>query len=406
MVRGRRLLIALLVTVAAGAAVVGAVLGARENDSQTRGAATERRAGGSFLAKIVPRPAQGKRKERPAPLPRSAVELARTLSLERKVAQLFLVGFEGTDLNAEVFRRLRRLDLGGILLSGSNYTSSDLLGQLAGEARVIASDEGHVRPLVMAAQPGGELNSFPDLPPASTPADLATAGDAGAQAADSARALTELGVNGVLGPDLDVSPEGGSALGALAYSDDTRDVSAFADAVLPAYRKAGLFAAVEHFPGLGSADQSTADGPATVGLDLPELRKRDLLPFRAAIQDGAPGVVLSHALYPMNDFTAPGSLSKEVVTDLLRGELGYDGVAITDDLAEPAVAIVAPVPQAAVDALRAGADMLQISGPAADQQAAYDAVLAAVRRGRVSRARLDEAVGRILAAKEEYGLLG
>ena len=152
-------------------------------------------------------------------------------------------------------------------------------------------------------------------------------------------------MNGVLGPDLDVSPEGGSALGALAYSDDTTDVSAFADAVLPAYRKAGLFAAVEHFPGLGSADQSTADGPATVGLDLPELRKRDLLPFRAAIEDGAPAVVLSHALYPMNDFTAPGSLSKEVVTDLLRGELGYDGVAITDDLAEPAVEIVAPVPR-------------------------------------------------------------
>ena len=66
------------------------------------------------------------------------MQLARTLSLERKVAQLFLVGFEGTDLNAEIFRRLRRLDLGGILLSASNYTSSDLLGQLAGEARVIA----------------------------------------------------------------------------------------------------------------------------------------------------------------------------------------------------------------------------------------------------------------------------
>ena len=176
--------------------------------------------------------------------------------------------------------------------------------------------------------------------------------------------------------------------------------------MLRAYRKAGLFAAVEHFPGLGSADQSTADGPASVGLDLPELRKRDLLPFRAAIENGAPGVVMSHALYPMNDFTAPASLSTEVVTDLLRGELGYDGVAITDDLAEPAVEIVAPVPQAAVEALRAGADMLAISGPAAEQQAAYEAVLAAVRRGRISRARLDEAVGRILAAKEEYGLLG
>ena len=116
-------------------------------------------------------------------------------------------------------------------------------------------------------------------------------------------------------------------------------------------------------------------------------------------------MILSHALYPMNDFTAPASLSKEVATDLLRGELGYEGVAITDDLAEPAVAIAAPVPEAAVEALRAGADMLWISGPLEDQQAAYDAVLAAVKRGRIPRARLDQAVGRILAAKEDYGLL-
>ena len=117
-------------------------------------------------------------------------------------------------------------------------------------------------------------------------------------------------------------------------------------------------------------------------------------------------MILSHALYPMNDFTAPGSLSKEVATDLLRGELGYEGVAITDDLAEPAVEIAAPVPEAAVEALRAGADMLWISGPVEDQQAARAAVLAAVKSGRISRARLDEAVGRILAAKEDYGLLG
>jgi beta-N-acetylhexosaminidase len=81
-------------------------------------------------------------------------------------------------------------------------------------------------------------------------------------------------------------------------------------------------------------------------------------------------------------------------------------VAITDDLAAPAVEIAASVPEAAVEALRAGADMVMISGPAADQRAAYDAVLAGVRRGRISRSRIDQAVGRILAAKEDYGLLG
>ena len=119
-------------------------------------------------------------------MPADAVAAARTLSLERKVAQLFLVGFKGTDLNAEVFERLRRDDLGGIVIGADNYTGSDLLGQMAGETRVIADEVGHVRPLVMVSQPGGELDSFPDLPPPTTPADLASAGQAGTEAGESA----------------------------------------------------------------------------------------------------------------------------------------------------------------------------------------------------------------------------
>ncbi len=151
-------------------------------------------------------------------------------------------------------------------------------------------------------------------------------------------------MNGVLGPILDVGVEGGSALGTATYSDDPAEVSAFADTVLRAYSDAGVFAAASHFPGLGSADQPTEEGPATVGLGLSELRRRDLLPFRAAVEDAVPGLVLSNALYPMNDFTAPASLSREVATTLLRGELGFQGVAITDDLSEPAVAVAASVP--------------------------------------------------------------
>lgn len=404
MSRGRRLLIALLVCVAAGAAAVGVVLGAGQDDDSEQAEALK--PGRSFLAAVVPAPAKQRRPGKPPPVPADAAAAARTLSLERKVAQLFLVGFRGTDLTAEVFERLRREDLGGIVIGADNYTGSDLLGQMAGETRVIADEVGHVRPLVMVSQPGGELNSFPDLPPPTTPADLTSAGQAGSEAGDSASALAGLGVSGVLGPSLDVSPEGGSALGELAYSDDPAEVAAFADSELSAYGDAGLITSVSHFPGLGSADQATESGPASVGLDLPELRERDLLPFRAAIEDGAPAMILSHALYPMNDFTAPASLSKEVATDLLRGELGYEGMAITDDLAEPAVAIAAPVPAAAVEALRVGADMLWISGPLEDEQAAYEAVLAAVKSGRIPRARLDQAVGRILAAKEDYGLLG
>ena len=405
MVQRRRLLTAALALVAAVSVVAGAVVGAHQTDRRER---PERVAKRSFLAGIVPAPSpgQGSVRDRPSGNPHDPRQLIPGMSVDRKVAQLFLVGFRGTDLNAEIFQRLRRLDLGGVVIGRDNYTTADALGQMAGEARVIAADEDHVRPFVMTSQPGGELNSFPDLPPASTPAALGSAAEAGTQAAESAHALSELGVNGVLGPSLDVGVQGGSALGNETYSDDPAEVSAFADAVLRAYSDAGVFAAASHFPGLGSADQSTDDGPATVGLGLPELRRRDLLPFRAAVEDAVPGVVLSHALYPMNDFTAPGSLSREVDTNLLRGEVGFQGVAITDDLASPAVAVAATVPQAAVQAIRAGADMLYVSGSLADQQAAYDAVLAAARSGHIARSRLDEAVGRILAAKQTLGLLG
>jgi beta-N-acetylhexosaminidase len=119
-----------------------------------------------------------------------------------------------------------------------------------------------------------------------------------------------------------------------------------------------------------------------------------------------PAVVLSHALYPMNDFTAPASLTRSIATDLLRRRLGFAGVAITDDLADPAITTSYSIPDAAVRAVQAGADMVYISGAAGDQQAAYEALLRATQDGDISRRRLDEALRRVLAAKRDYGLIG
>jgi beta-N-acetylhexosaminidase len=409
--RPRRLTITLVAVVALAAATAGAIVGANQGNEEETEGPPPARAGKpldrtSFLARIIPAPEEERPVVRGPNVPRSVADLARRLPLERKVAQLFLFGFEGTDLTAEIYRRLRRQDLGGIVLAGPNYRGDpSLLGQLGAEARVIAQQEGHVPPWVLAVQDGGEFNSLEGLPPALAPADLASAKEAAAQATETARTLRGLSITGLLDPVVDVGLESGSALGARVYSDDPEEVSAYADAVIRAYRQERLFGAVKHFPGLGSADQSTEVGPATVGLDLEQLRQRDLLPFRAAIEAGAPGVLLSHALYPVSDFTRPGSLTRAIATDLLRGELRFQGVAITDDLADPAITSSYSVPDAAVQALRAGADVLFISGPAGDQQAAYEAVLGAVRSGDLPRRRLNNAVLRALEAKEDYGLI-
>ena len=247
-----------------------------------------------------------------------------------------MLGFNGTDTSADIFGRLARLDLGGIVLADGNYVDVTQLGTLANEVATVAREHHHVPPWVFASQEGGELNSFPDLPPTAAPADLSSAREAESQARDSAKSLLALGINAVLGPVVDVgSSETGSALGSRVYSDSPDEVATYADAVVRAYRAEHVFSSAAHFPGLGATDQSTEDGPATVGLGLDELRQRDLVPFRAAIDAGVPGVTVASALYPFSDFTVPASLSRAVDTTLLRREMRFKGVAMTDDLADP-----------------------------------------------------------------------
>jgi beta-N-acetylhexosaminidase len=161
----------------------------------------------------------------------------------------------------------------------------------------------------------------------------------------------------------------------------------------------------KHFPGLGAAAQPPENGPTPVGLTVPELRARDLVPFRAVFEAHVPAVMLSHGSYTTDDFVTPGSLSKAIATDLLRDQLGYGGVSITDDLASAAVTAISTIPDAAVDALLAGADLLWISGPRGDQEAAMNAVLNAVQSGDISRERIDQALLRALTAKQVLGLI-
>ena len=212
-------------------------------------------------------------------------------------------------------------------------------------------------------------------------------------------------MTGVLGPTLDVGLESGSALGARVYSDDAEEVAAYARATVRAYESARVFSAVKHLPGLGSADQSTQDGPASVGLELPELRERDLIPFEAAIDAGVPGRGAEQRALPVQRLhrarlAVPQGGGRPPARRARLRRRGHQ-----DDLSDPAITALTSVPDAAVEALRAGTDMLFISGPAGDQQAAYAAVLRAVRSGRISRARLDRAVERILIAKRDYRVI-
>ena len=357
----------------------------------------------SFLAKLIPPPPEQVEGPR---APSSIADLADRLPLERKVAQLFLLGFEGQDLTAPIFEQLVRQDIGGLVFENRNYLDPQQIASLAGEGPVIAEAQAHVPPFVMVSQEGGEFSEFPDLPPTAAPSELESVADAEAAASEAAATLGPLGFNAVLAPVVDVgTADGSGALDERAFSDDPRRVADYAGAVVRAYAEKDVMAIPKHFPGLGAAGQPPENGPTPVGLTVPELRGRDLIPFREAFAAGAPAVLISHGSYTTDDFVTPGSLSKAIATDLLRDQLGFTGLSISDDLASPAVTAISAIPDAAIAALNAGVDLIWISGPRGDQEAAINAVLNAVRAGDISRERIDQALLRSLTAKRALGLI-
>jgi beta-N-acetylhexosaminidase len=329
------------------------------------------------------------------------------MSAKDKVAQTMLVGFRGSGSNPPVVALLRRRGYGGIVIRADNYSSPAQISALAGRATVTARRAKKDPPLVWAPQEGGGFNALANLGPAKAPGE--TAGSVRVAAHEilaSGRKLSRLNLNGVLAPVVDVgAADNTDPLGMRAFSSAPRPTARFAASAVNAYKRAGLMSAAQHFPGLGGATQSPDDGLASVGLSLAQLRKRDLVPFAAAIRAGVPAVVISNASYSTDDFVTPATLSSAVSTDLLRGEMHFRGVAIADDLSQPAITTSMSVAAAAVKAIAAGSDMVYISGTKRGQDAAFRTLLAAVKSGAIPRARLDEAVTRVLTMKREYGLV-
>jgi len=398
--RGRRALAA-LAGLAALSLVAGVVVGAAWHDEQRREPLRAERPLVSFLARIVPPiPTGTGNASRP---PRTLGEYVRRLPLEAAAAQVIAVSPARTAERTEL-ARLARGGFGAVIVRRSDWGRRADLARLVRQLRDEVRKVGTLQPLLLALQPGGAGNALP-APPALSIGEYATvrqAADAYAAAADAAR---RNGLQGLVGVPADVAADDEPALGTRVFSTDPAEVATFAELAVRACLERRVVCAPASFPGIGAADRPPDSGPVTVTRDLDSLRERDLVAFAAAFRAGAQAVVVAHALYPFENFSTPASMSRRALVDLLRGELRFSGVAITDDLASPAVRDFVRASDGAVAALRAGADLVWISGTPGDQLAAYAAIVHAVRTHLLPRARLDEAVQRVLLLKRSYGLL-
>jgi beta-N-acetylhexosaminidase len=198
---------------------------------------------------------------------------------------------------------------------------------------------------------------------------------------------------------LDVPSGADSAMRERAYPADPAGLGA---AAVRSYDGTRVAPAVKHFPGFGRATANTDDAPVTIDATRDELAT-DLEPFRAAVEAGVPAVMVAHAVYPAYDGAWIASQSRPIVTDLLRGELGFDGVVATDSMEADAVLSRSDVDDAAVYAIYAGCDLLVLTGRGS-QLPVYDRLLEEARRSPEFRARLAESAERVRALKGALGL--
>ncbi len=326
--------------------------------------------------------------------------LLEELTVEEKAGQLLVVGMEGLTPGEDARWALQEAKVGGMVLFGRNVERAEQLVELTNSLK--ARNGGRVPLLLCVDEEGGAVSRMPweveDLPSAYDFAQRG--GDFRARGEALAGACKAFGFNVNLAPVLDIwSNPNNTVIGKRACGRDPETVARLGRDLIDGLSAGGVMPVAKHFPGHGdTAADSHVDLPV-VDKSLEELGVFELYPYESAFENGLAAVMVGHILLPQLDPERPASLSPQVVTGLLREEMGFDGLVFTDDLTMGAVTKGYGVGQAAVLAVEAGCDVVLVCHGAEEAREAYAALLEAVDSGRISRERLDESVRRVLSVK-------
>jgi beta-N-acetylhexosaminidase len=319
------------------------------------------------------------------------------LTLSQRAGEVIVASYSGT---AAPVAMVRDLHLGGVIAFSGNVRSTAQIRSVNKTLQASVRTSGRTWPLLVGVDQEGGLVQRVTAGATGFPTFM-TSGAAGdpdltrrVYAASGAE-LVGLGFNVDFAPDADVTMgPADPAIGARSAGSSPVAVTTQVLAALEGFSSAGILPVVKHFPGHGSVTTDSHLGLPVQGASLKTLRGRDLVPFAAVLKAGTSSVMVGHLSVPAVDRRFPSSLSKRVVTGLLRQQMGFGGVSFTDSLVMRAVADRFGSAGAAVQALRAGQDVLLMPG---SPRAARDGIVRAVRSGRLDQARLDQAATRVVA---------
>ena len=321
-------------------------------------------------------------------------------SLQHLIGQKLVVSMEGHTPSASLLDRARRGRIGGVLIHGWNFSSATQLRSIANELQQAAAQGGQPPLLIAVDQEGGQVKTVSWIPPTLSPPQMGSSDTARTQGRKTGRALVGLGVNTDFAPVADVPASTSSFMyqQGRTWSFSSRETARLANAFALGLGDRGALATMKHFPGLGFATKNTDDFVVHIDATKSELAP-GLRPYRHAVANGVPLVMLSNAVYRAYDRSHAAGWSRPIGTTLLRGELGFHGVTITDSLDGAANARGTPTNPLALKAAKAGTDMLLLTGSEASSRSVFRTLLDAAKAGKIRHDRLTASYDRILALK-------
>lgn len=340
-------------------------------------------------------------------------QLLAGMSLEQKLGQLIVVEYLGSNYQDSGLQyMITQQYVGGVLYQDVNHNfdpPQDSIDGLAAFSQQLQRD-AKIPLLIGTDQEGGQVNRLEAFHgPRPSAETMAATGDPTyvyKQGAQAAQWLRQLGINSDLAPVVDVHTVDPPILQDRMFGTTPQAVVTYAGAFLDGLQQHGVAGCLKHFPGLGALTSDPHYGLPTIDHSLDELKRVDLVPYQMMISKNHPAMIMdTDVLIPAIDPELPAELSPKLVNGLLRDQLGYDGVVITDGLYMQGISDRWTLSQASTLAISAGNDLIE--GPYTSDQVA--SVLAALQQalqdGQLTQARVDQAVGRILLMKIERGVI-
>ena len=327
------------------------------------------------------------------------------MTITEKIGQRLVGGFPGTEMSEEFIHLVKEYKIGNVILFQHNVESSEQLLRLCRSIRELITRETGRRPFITIDQEGGGVTRLPreavNVPGAMALAATGDPENAYRAALLTARELRAFGIDFNLAPSVDVNcnPEN-PIIGVRSFGDTPEQVERYALAALRGYEEGGVLCSAKHFPGHGDSAMDTHVSLPCIDKPLEELEKMELRPFQALIDAGCPAVTTTHILFPqLEPDNLPATMSRRIITGLLKERMGFGGLVISDCMEMDAIAKYYGSAQGTVKAMAAGVDLVFISHtPSVLEQTAL-AVRAALEAGELSMEEMDASVEKILACK-------